>query len=475
MIKPSFYDKLYFNMIKNSEKIELLAPAGNLDKLKAAFAHGADAVYCGAPDFSLRVKINQFDLKSLAKGIEYAHRIGKKVYVTVNIFAHNNHLAELENYIGELKELKPDALIVSDPGVLSLIKNIWPRAEIHLSTQANCTNWRAAKFWRERGVKRIILAREVALDQIKEIHENVPGVELEYFVHGAMCVSYSGRCLLSKYYMDRSANLGDCAQPCRWEYKVKNEKCQVQSNSKEQKVFIEEVKRPDELLEMREDQHGAYIMNSKDLCLIEYLRDLAEAGICGFKIEGRAKSLYYVANTTKVYRQAIDLIENWDEKKIEQLKNELKKNTNRDFTTGFLFGGEKAEQKYDAGHLPNNWEFVGAVIKCKMKNAKCKATDKSKKQKAKSEKTNEKLKRENQRQICIKVHNALYAGDEIELVVPKGENFSITIKEIFDAKTGEQLTEAHGGQDREILIPVDKDVPEFTVLRKKVLQDSYTG
>ncbi len=444
--------------MKNSSiKIELLAPAGSLEKLKAGFVFGADAVYCGLPDFSLRVRINQFDLDSLKQGIEHAHSLGKKVYVTVNIFAHNYHLENLKKYIFELKKIQPDGLIASDPGVISLIKEIWPEAEIHLSTQANCTNWQSAKFWYDQGIKRIILAREVTLDQIKEIHQKVPEVELEYFVHGAMCISYSGRCLLSKYYMDRSGNLGDCVQPCRWEYKIKSKKQKAKSkkiNEKLEKdetrtIHIEEVKRPGDLLQMQEDEHGTYIMNSKDLCLIEYLDQLAEAGICSFKIEGRAKSLYYVANTTKIYREATDLIENWDMKKIEQLKNELKKNTNRDFTTGFLFDKEKAEQKYDSGHLPCDWEFVGVVVK--------------------SKKTNEKLKKEKEKQIFVKVHNAIYEGDEVEFVVPKGDNFLIKIKEIFDADTGERLSEAHGGQDKEILVSIDRQVPEYTVLRKKVL------
>jgi len=429
------------NLDKN---IELLAPAGNLEKLKAGFAYGADAVYCGLPDFSLRVRINQFDLDSLKQGIEHAHCLGKKVYVTVNIFVHNYHLENLKKYILELKKMKPDGLIASDPGVISLIKQVWPEAEIHLSTQANCTNWRAAKFWHNQGIQRIILAREVTLDQIKEIHEKVPEVELEYFVHGAMCISYSGRCLLSKYYMDRSGNLGDCVQPCRWKYKVKSQNEEGKSERQKTKVFIQEEKRPHDLLEIQEDEHGTYIMNSKDLCLVEYLNQLAKAGIVSFKIEGRAKSLYYVANTTKVYRQAVDMLGNWNEKKILELKKELQKNINRDFTTGFLFGKDNAEQKFDTGHLPCEWEFVGVV---------------GNRQQAMGN------------SIFVKVHNAIYKGDEVELVIPQGKNFSIKIKEIFDAKTGEKLSEAHGGQDREILIPVDSKIPEFTVLRKKVLRD----
>ncbi|HUT22423.1 MAG TPA: U32 family peptidase C-terminal domain-containing protein [Candidatus Bipolaricaulota bacterium] len=450
-------------------KSELLAPAGNLEKLKTAFAFGADAVYCGIPDFSLRVRINQFDLECLKDGIEYAHDLGKKVFITVNIFAHNFHLPELEKYLLELKKIKPDALIVSDPGVLTLIKEIWPEAEIHLSTQANCTNWRAAKFWFDQGVKRIILAREVTLDQIKEIHEKVPEVELEAFVHGAMCVSYSGRCLLSKYFMNQSANLGDCTQPCRWEYKIKNKISKIKKmddilmegkspaeslpfrslENKRSDFYIEEVKRPGEFLEITEDEHGTYILNSKDLCLIEYLKDLAKAGVSSFKIEGRAKSVYYAATATKAYRQAIDSINEKDFKNIAaRLKEELKKNINRGFTTGFLFGKENVEQRYESGHEGCDYEFVGMVTNTKN-----------------DEITN------NYKYAEVKVHNVIKIGDEVELVAPKGENFSMTIKEMFDSKTKEPLTEAHGGQGLSVLIGLDRPAPEFTVLRKLNIQD----
>ncbi|MFZ5365015.1 MAG: peptidase U32 family protein [Patescibacteria group bacterium] len=439
-------------MNDQSRKLELLSPAGNLEKLKTAFAFGADAVYCGVPDFSLRVRINEFDLNSLKEGIEYAHGLGKKVYITVNIFAHNFHLPEIEKYLLELKKINPDALIVSDPGVLALIKETWPDVEIHLSTQANCTNWRAAKFWFDHGIKRIILGREVTLDQIKQIHEKVPQVELECFVHGAMCVSYSGRCLLSKYYMDKSANLGDCVQPCRWKYEIGNRPACAEASAGRQVgngIFVEEVKRPGELLEMDEDEHGTYVMNSKDLCLLEYLKELADAGVSGFKIEGRAKSVYYVANTAKVYRQAIDMIDDWDEIKVQELKNELKKNINRGFTTGFLFGRDNAEQRYESGHEACEWEFVGTIIGSRQEAA-CLTG------------------RQVGNSVAVRVHNCLRVGDEVELVVPVGENFTMKISEMFDARTGEALSEAHGGQDKEILILIENQLPEFTVLRKKV-------
>ncbi|MDO8260765.1 MAG: U32 family peptidase, partial [Candidatus Magasanikbacteria bacterium] len=203
-----------------TNKIEILAPAGNMDKMKTALAHGADAVYAGIPDFSLRVRINDFDIKKIAEATEYCHARGKKLYVTINIFAHNDHIAKLPPYIKQLKKIGVDALIISDPGIIYLVKEIWPEAEIHLSTQANCTNWRAAKFWYDLGIKRVILGRETTLSDIKEIKKKVPKLDLEVFVHGAMCMAYSGRCFLSKYFVDRSGNLGDCVQPCRWKYNI---------------------------------------------------------------------------------------------------------------------------------------------------------------------------------------------------------------------------------------------------------------
>ncbi|MBT5503770.1 U32 family peptidase [Candidatus Falkowbacteria bacterium] len=449
------------------KQIELLAPAGDLNKLKIAFAFGADAVYCGLPDFSLRVRINQFDLAKLSEGIEYAHALGKKVYVTINIYAHNKHLLNLDKYIDKLKQLKPDGLIISDPGVLSVVKNIWPSyakasdgkpgIAIHLSTQANCTNWQSAKFWYDQGVKRIILGREVTLEEIKEIHAKVPEVELETFVHGAMCMSYSGRCLLSKYFNDRSANLGDCTQPCRWQYKIKKEK-----KKEIQKVIIEEMKRPDDLLIIEEDQHGSYIMNSKDLCLVEHLQELKDAGVMSFKIEGRAKSIYYVGNTTRVYRRAIDALKEQESKgkyqgkgKDQRIKNkdnekylvELKKAQNRGFTAGFLFGKDECEQKIDKCHEDCDWEFCGQVIEV---GAKLNSAQSA-----------------NHKMACVKVHNQIKVGDDVEFVVPVGENLKYKVEKILDEEKNE-ISEAHGGQDKNIYLPIEKELPEHTLLRRKL-------
>ncbi|KKR06660.1 MAG: Peptidase U32 [Parcubacteria group bacterium GW2011_GWC2_39_14] len=400
-------------------KPELLAPAGNLKKLQYALEFGADAVYCGIPDFSLRVRINQFDLKSLKVGIDYAHQLGKKVYVTTNIFAHNKHLEKLEKHLKLLKTLKPDALIVSDPGVIKLAQKICPKIEIHLSTQVNCTNWQAAKFWYEQGVKRIILGREVTLKEIKEIHKKVPKVQLEVFVHGAMCMSYSGRCLLSKYYTNRSANLGDCTQPCRWQFRH----------------FIGEVTRPDDLLEIEEDDRGTYIMNSRDLCLIEYLDQLKKAGVMSFKIEGRAKSIYYLANTVKVYREVIDA-----KKTIKNFKpfiEELKKTQNRGYTKGFLFGKEEVEQEVNKSHDYCPWEFCGEVIDYKNGQAK------------------------------VLVHNQFKVRDTLELIPPCGNNFEYRIKNIEDKKY-KKMEEAHGGQETIVYLDMKDAVAPMTLLRRRL-------
>jgi putative protease len=270
------------------KQLELIAPAGNLEKMRTALAFGADAVYLGIPDFSLRVRINEFTVKQIKEAVLEAKSLKKKVYVTINIFAHNKHLEKLPVYLQILKEFKVDGLIISDPGIMALVKKSWPEARIHLSTQANCTNWSAVQFWYKQGVKRIVLGREVTLEEIKEIHKMCPKMELEYFVHGAMCMAYSGRCFLSKQFVGRSGNLGDCAQPCRWEYTLR-----------ETKVDGRE-------MEIVQEEHGTYLLNSKDLCLIKYLDKLVAAGITSFKIEGRAKSVYYQAVVVGAYRKAIE-------------------------------------------------------------------------------------------------------------------------------------------------------------------------
>jgi len=418
-------------------KLELLAPAGNMLKMKTAFAYGADAVYLGIPDFSLRVRINDFDLKGIKEALKYAHERGKKVYITVNIFAHNKHLNKLEDYLQKLKTLQVDAFIVSDPGILSLIKKVIPKAEIHLSTQANCTNLESARFWFSQGVSRIVLGREVTLAEIKEIHRALPKLELEYFIHGAMCMAYSGRCFLSKMFVDRSGNLGDCAQPCRWQYDVNR--------------YTIKAKGHEEELELVEEEHGSYLLNSKDLCLVKQLPELIKAGVVSFKIEGRAKSVYYQAIVCSIYKRALNTIN----KKISplKLKEELNylykeleaKLVHRGYTTGFLLK-DKAEQNIVNSHNKSVWEFCGQALKI----------DDTK---------------NNSQRLLFRVHNTIKIEDEVEIIGLDYQVVKMRIKKLIDAKTNEEIIEAHGGGGgQECWLEVNSKIilPEFAVLRRKL-------
>jgi len=407
------------------KKYELLAPAGSFKKLVCAIEFGADAVYAGLPDFSLRARINKFNEMQIIKAIEYVHSKGKKIYITTNIFAHNRHLDILKKHLKIFKKNLPDAFVASDIGVIEIIRKILPKADIHLSTQANTTNWQSAKFWYERGVRRIVLARELNLDEIKEIHEKVPKLELEYFVHGAMCMAYSGRCLLSSWQVGRSSNLGDCAQNCRWQYS------------------LIEKERPKDEIPIEQDQHGSYLLNSKDLCLIEYLDELKNAGITSFKIEGRAKSVYYLAIVVKIYKTALKIKASDKNKKIKiiKLKSDLNKLVNRTFTTGFLFGECKFKgQESEFSHTKEKYEFVGEVL----------------------ENDNDK------NLIKIRVHNALFVDEKVEFIQPKGDNLFCKIKNIYDDKTLAKLKSAHGGQNRMVYIEISKNPEVFSVMRRKL-------
>ncbi len=408
-----------------NKKYELLAPAGSFEKLKYAIEFGADAVYAGLPEFSLRARINKFDQDKLDESIDYVRAKKKKIYVTTNIFAHNYHLRELEKNLKNLKNNPPDAIIASDAGVIDIIKKTLPKMKIHLSTQANTTNWLAVKFWKSHGVDRIVLARELTLNEIGEIHKKVPNIELECFVHGAMCMAYSGRCLLSAWKVGRNANLGDCAQNCRWKYRLVEEK------------------RPNEFIPIEEDANGAYLLNSKDLCLIEYLDELKKAGIVSFKIEGRAKSVYYLSQTVKAYRNVLDIRSEDSKKnqKIKKSKKDLSKLLNRTFTTGFLFGECKhAGQEMRFSHIEEEYMFVGEVIDYDKKNALTK----------------------------IKVHNALYADDNVEIIQPRGDNIFCKIRNIYDDKTMERIISAHGGQNKVVYIEIGKIPEAFSIIRKKI-------
>jgi U32 family peptidase len=277
---------------------ELLLPAGSLEKMRTAYAYGADAVYAGQPRYSLRARNNEFGLAELETGIAEAHRQGKKFYVTSNLMAHN---AKVKTYLTDIEpviKMQPDALIMADPGLIMLVREKWPETVIHLSVQANTVNWAAVNFWRSLGLSRVILSRELSLDEIAEIRQRCPDMELEVFVHGALCIAYSGRCLLSGYFNHRDANQGTCTNSCRWDYKVLEDS--------EKTYAIEESQRPGELMPIEEDEHGTYILNSKDLRAVEHVEKLTQLGIDSLKIEGRTKSIYYVARTTQVYRHAID-------------------------------------------------------------------------------------------------------------------------------------------------------------------------
>jgi putative protease len=328
--------------------LELLAPAGNLEKLKTAISYGADAVYLGGQRFGLRSQSKNFSIEEMKEGAEFAHARGARVYVTLNIYAHQEDFEGLEAYLLQLQEANVDAVIVSDPGILMMVRETIPEMEVHISTQASTTNSFAGKFWHKQGAKRIVTAREVSLEEIQSIRNQLPeDMEIESFVHGAMCMAYSGRCLLSNFMTGRDANRGNCAQACRWSY------------------HLVEEERPGEYFPVEEDERGTYILNSKDLCLLPHLKDYIEAGVNSLKIEGRMKSQYYVATVVRAYRLAIDAYLKDPDGYVckEEWMDELKKVSHRDFTTGFLFGkpGEEA-QLYQNNHYIRTHDFIGLVL-----------------------------------------------------------------------------------------------------------------
>lgn len=330
-------------------------PAGNLEKMKWAIAYGADAVYAGVPMFSLRARENQFTWESLAEAVEYCHSRGKKIYFTANIYAHNMKIKPFMANFQKMMDMKPDAFIMSDPGLIYLVRKEYPEAEIHLSVQANNTNWAQAEFWKTMGITRIILSRELSLREVKEIHEMVPNIELEFFVHGAICMAYSGRCLLSNYFSHRDPNQGTCSHSCRWEYKVfakdaSPEELYDSTGRPEDyqeltgEFYLEERERKWEMMPIDEDEYGTYIMNSRDICLLSYMQELADAWVVSFKVEGRSKTVNYLAWVGRAYRPALDAVEKNMEYDAMKLSEEVFAISNRGYTPGFLVGnpGEKA-------------------------------------------------------------------------------------------------------------------------------------
>jgi putative protease len=404
-------------------KVELLAPAGSLEKLKTAILFGADAVYCGGLNFGLRAGADNFTVKELKEGIEFAHQREKKVYMTLNMIPHNEELAQLPEYIEQIKKLNLDALIISDPGVFAFIKKKMPEMEIHISTQANNVNWASALFWAEQGAERIILARELSQKEIKEISEKTEGkVELEYFIHGAMCISYSGRCLLSNYFVGRDANKGDCAQSCRWKY------------------HLVEEKRPGEYYPIEENDQGTFIMNSRDLNLAAEIGELIELGISSLKVEGRMKSVHYAATVINTYRQLIDQYYK-DPKNFEpepELLAELRKISHRDYTKGFYYGKPGAEgQRYESSSYLRTYDFMGVV----------KDYDQTKKE------------------AVVEVRNKIFKGDQLELIVPGRNTFTITADYLLDEEGAEIEAAPHPKQL--IKIPLAKEIPAGSLLRRQ--------
>lgn len=404
-------------------KAELLAPAGSLEKLKMAVVYGADAVYLGGEAYGLRAYAENFSLDDLKEGVKFAHDRGKKVYITMNIFPHNEDLENMPDYIKEVEKVGVDAIILSDPGVLSLVKEIAPDMEIHLSTQANNINWMSANFWHKQGVKRIILARELSFNEIKEIREKTPpSLELEIFVHGAMCISYSGRCLLSSYMAGRDSNRGLCAHPCRWKY------------------YLMEEKRPGEYFPVYENERGTFIFNSKDLCMIEYIPQIIESGVTSLKIEGRMKSSFYVATVVKAYRQALDsYYQNKDNFVLDpKLLEEVAKASHREFSTGFFFNKPDSQsQIYNTSSYIREYDFIGVVQNYD------KAT----------------------KIATIEQRNRMYKGEEIEVVNPKGDFFVQKIEWMKNAD-GEEIDVAPHPQ-MTVYMPMKEEVEEYTILRRK--------
>ena len=403
------------------KKPELLIPASSLEVLKTAVIFGADAVYIGGDAFGLRAKAKNFSPEEMKEGIEFAHEHGVKVHVTVNILAHNYDLDGVDRYLHELKELKPDALIIADPGIFMKARKICPEIDIHVSTQANNTNYETYKFWYELGAKRVVAARELSLNEIKEITEKIPeDLEMECFIHGAMCISYSGRCLLSNYFTGRDANHGACTHPCRWKYAVVEEK------------------RPGEYLPVYENDRGTYIFNSKDLCMIEHIPELVNAGVDSCKIEGRMKTALYVATVARTYRKAIDDFFESEEKYRENMpwyKEQISKCTYRQFTTGFYFGKPSDEtQIYDVNTYVNEYIYLGIVNEI-----------------------------DNSGYAKIEQRNKFSVGDDIEIMKPDGTDVKVTVKAMY-TEDGESV-ESCPHPKQVLYVELSEPAEKYDILR----------
>ena len=400
---------------------ELLIPASSLEVLKTAVIFGADAVYIGGEAFGLRAKAKNFSKDDMREGIAFAHEHGAKVHVTVNILAHNDDLPGVEEYLKELKELKPDALIIADPAIFEMAKEICPDIDRHISTQANNTNYGTYLFWWKQGAKRVVSARELSLKEIREIRDRIPEeMEIESFIHGAMCISYSGRCLLSNYFTGRDANQGACTHPCRWKYAVVEEK------------------RPGEYLPVYENERGTYIFNSKDLCMIGHIPEMINAGIDSFKIEGRMKTALYVATVARTYRKAIDdYLENPDkyEANMPWYLDQISNCTYRQFTTGFYFGKPDEEaQIYDNNTYIREYTYLGIIGG------------------------------ERDGLYRIEQRNKFSVGETIEIMKPNGENIQVTVQKILDEEGQEMESAPHSKQV--LYVDLEGKAEKFDILRR---------
>jgi putative protease len=404
-------------------RIELLSPAGDMSKLKTAFYFGADAVYLGGKHFSLRALAGNFTDEEIVEAVSYAHSIGKKVYVTVNIFGRNDDIEHAERYFKFLESAKVDGAIISDTGLIYLARQVAPNLPINISTQANTLNYKTVEFWHNYGVKRAILARELSVEEIASIHKKVPDMEIETFIHGAMCISYSGRCLLSDYRTGRSSNRGECVQACRWEYEIreKNSECGY--------------------LEMQEDERGTYIMNSKDLNLLDYIAELDKAGVCSFKIEGRMKSEYYLATVINAYRRALDEYYRIGEEynKNPLFQTELKKTAHREFTTAYFTGYNDRTVNYDDSQSKGTHKFIASVLQGN----------------------------EESEYAVVEMRNRFMVGDKLEVLSPTNSfNKIVNITKMQNEK-GEELLDAKLVQQK---VKIFTDIPlrSGDILRKEV-------
>lgn len=407
-------------------KTELLIPAGSLEVLKTAVIYGADAVYLGGEAFGLRAKAKNFTTEEIQEGISFAHAHGVKVYITANILAHNEDLPGVEAYFAKLGRIRPDALIISDPGVFLIAKRVLPDTDIHISTQANNTNYGTYRFWYDLGAKRVVSARELSLEEIRQIRRNIPeDMEIESFIHGSMCISYSGRCLLSNFLTGRDANQGSCTHPCRWNYSLMEES------------------RPGEYFPVFENERGTYIFNSRDLCMIEHIPEMIEAGIDSFKIEGRMKTALYVATVARTYRKAID-----DYRKAPALyqanldwyRAEIGKCTYREFTTGFYFGKPGPEaQIYDNSTYVKNYTYLGTVEQVRQDG------------------------------VCrIQQKNKFSVGETLEVMKPDGRNLETQVRSITDGEGRPMESAPHPRQ--ELYVELDVPVEVYDILRKETLE-----